>query len=409
MTPNAMFQLRMLQHRGQDLDVVWTWPMYMERVEFTSVMLVFSGVDDALLQQAMHCSLQCAGDPDHPTWWIVTNHTEVLCAINGIPLGLGQLQRLDHGDVIELGLSRFMVNLRGEPGLRETSAQLAQPADSANGSGVSASTMPLAPPPPELPGASTPFDLTDLAHGTGVPVLRDALSPGLHGGHKSDAFDDLIAAAPSEAGATASDKAMVAEQPVSRPPETSAQPSRKNPDTDAQRGLPLPNAPDPKKDSNDPLQILHAEYLKRLVDPAASDTSDLWQDVARAAAVANTDAWQHLKQSAGQQVHFDDLLGQSESIDDVLAGLDRVGDSNILSPESFDSVMHLFAPAHLQPPRPGTLDILQTLLPPVAVDLPGLTRREHHSLSLDSAMPGPSTAPRQAAAAEEASTTSPAF
>jgi hypothetical protein len=64
-----------------------------------------------------------------------------------------------------------------------------------------------------------------------------------------------------------------------------------------------------------------------------------------------------------------------------MQGLDALGAADVLAPEPFDSVMHLFAPEHL---REQGQDSLETL---VQRSLPGLTRREHHSLSLDSVMP----------------------
>jgi hypothetical protein len=86
-------------------------------------------------------------------------------------------------------------------------------------------------------------------------------------------------------------------------------------------------------------------------------------------------------QAAGPSHSLDDLLGQTHSIASVMEGLDTLGAVDVLAPEPFDSVMHLFAPEHLREHTPDSLEAL------VQRSLPGLTRREHHSLSLDSAMP----------------------
>ena len=57
------------------------------------------------------------------------------------------------------------------------------------------------------------------------------------------------------------------------------------------------------------------------------------------------------------------------------------GEDSLLAGESLDNVLHLFAPSHL---RSGEDDLLLRALAHDA--LPMLTRKEHHDLSLDSAL-----------------------
>lgn len=136
--------------------------------------------------------------------------------------------------------------------------------------------------------------------------------------------------------------------------------------------------------SQDPLQNLHADYLRRLRSPFHTDPIDAWQDIERAERTSSQDAFVSLMKAAGPRPGLDDLLGQSHRIEDVMAGFNGLGDRNILAPEKFESVFYLFAPKEFVTAKP-----LLLVDATVALDfvLPAITQREHHSLSLDSAMP----------------------
>ena len=108
------------------------------------------------------------------------------------------------------------------------------------------------------------------------------------------------------------------------------------------------------------------------IEPDLTDAADQARQV---------DPVQHWMKAAGSSSSLDDLLGQQHGIDSVIQGLDPLGGADVLAPESFDSVMHLFAPDGLRAPVQESLQKL------VQHSLPGLTQREHHSMSLDSAMP----------------------
>lgn len=131
--------------------------------------------------------------------------------------------------------------------------------------------------------------------------------------------------------------------------------------------------------SQDPLAVLHARYLAKLRNPALAEAEDHWQDLVRAEQLRQGDPMQQWMQAAGASPGLDDLLGQQHSIASVLESLDALGGSDVLAPEPFDSVMHLFAPENLR-----AQESLQSL---VQHSLPGLSQREHHSMALDSAMP----------------------
>jgi hypothetical protein len=127
---------------------------------------------------------------------------------------------------------------------------------------------------------------------------------------------------------------------------------------------------------SDPLAALHAQYLAKLRNPLHVEEGPLWQDLVRGHQTSLADPVLQWMRVAGQQPDMDDLLGQASNIDAVIASLDALCFSDVLSPAPFDNVMHLFAPEGLR--REG----LETM----GHGLPSLTRREHHSLSPDSAV-----------------------
>lgn len=128
----------------------------------------------------------------------------------------------------------------------------------------------------------------------------------------------------------------------------------------------------------DPLEALHIRYLARLRDPLRRDEDPQWQSLARDRATEGArghplDQWM---QGDPDARGVDDLLHPSSSIADVIHRLDALCITDVMAPEPFDNLMQLFAPEALRQggQRPGP-------------ELPTLTRREHHSLSADSAVP----------------------
>ena len=131
----------------------------------------------------------------------------------------------------------------------------------------------------------------------------------------------------------------------------------------------------------DPIDALHAQYLSKLRNPEHADANDLWKDRERSNQSKLPDPMEQWMHAAGKSHSLDDLLGQRKDIGSIIDGMDTLGTSDILKPRSFDSVLQLFAPEHL---RADHKSALQTL---TQHGLPGITQREHHNLSLDSAMP----------------------
>jgi len=119
----------------------------------------------------------------------------------------------------------------------------------------------------------------------------------------------------------------------------------------------------------DLMRRLHAQYLRAMRNPHEVEPVDEWhQELARAPGKSN--ALEDLTQRA---IGFDslyDILGHGGTIGTVLEGLDTLTHYDLLGAEPAVNVLRLFAPADL---------VMQ------ASGLPGLTRREHHLLSADSA------------------------
>ena len=290
-----------------------------------------------------------------------------MCSVNQQVLAAGSQIRLDHGDEVELGLTRFLVLLAPLQGRPDALLHDPAPADAR---------------------AAEPdgFDLTDLDALADISLLTEAERYGLN---RSD-FSDLISLMPDE-------QVPPVAVPVNAPPEgkeptlaealaAGTQPSYADKVSDLLAQFSA-GAAKPKKEQTpvlDPLQALHTQYLAKLRDPVHGDDQDLWSDIVRGDQSTHADPMQQWMQAAGAGRSLDDLLGQSQSINSVIQGLDALGADDVLAPEPFDSVMHLFAPEHLREPVQETRESLEAL---VQRSLPGLTRREHHSMSLDSAMP----------------------
>jgi predicted component of type VI protein secretion system len=141
---------------------------------------------------------------------------------------------------------------------------------------------------------------------------------------------------------------------------------------EAQAGVDAPVAQTP-----DPLEALHAQYLEKLRNPLHVEEGTAWQDLLHGDRAALANPLQHWMQIAGTQTSVEEVLGQPSDIDAVMAQLDALGDSDVLAPPPFDNVLRLFAPDGVR--HPGPRGIGQAL--------PSLTRREHHSLAPDSAVP----------------------
>ena len=334
----AGLELHGRTHRGLALDAVWIWPVGGQSVGMDVVLACIATVQVDDDDTTRYCKLQRLGADDQPIWLLGNGSRDLVCSVNARTLSAGQQVRLDHGDVIEIGFTRFEVCLTGQGGVTDAQTFVEPMRTSAGDEG---------------------FDLTLLADVPRTPF--GAAAQESSSGHAD--FSDLI---PME--------------PVS-----------------ATR----PRQPVAGVSAQDPLEVLHQQYLHKLHNPSAADNDLLWVDITRGDPRALVDPLQSLMEAAGPHNGLDDLLGQPQSIHSVLQSLNPVGAQDVLAPETFDSVMHLFAPEGLRQREAESLELL------VQRSLPGLTRKEHHSLSVDSAMPylsdeatqGSKAQPRQDAAA----------
>lgn len=362
---SAAPQLRLfaLQHHGHPVEFVWEWPQVAVKAGFDLILSGLQPADAQVLAQVRYCVLQRMGPERQPFWLLGNSSREVVCSVNGKLLAAGSQIRLDHGDEIELGLTRFVVSLT----LSDAAPEVAQPV----------------PERARVAQDHADFSLTDLDALADVSGLTEDERYGIN---RSD-FSDLISFSPEENAVT---------QPAV--PEPSATPWEPTLDEAlAAGGVPTyaekvsslleqftAAAEQPtitQEPPDDLFDALHTRYLDKLRHPHRNDVDTAWQDLVHAGQSQQADPMQQWMHAAGAKHSLDDLLGQTQDIASVIRNLDPLGTSDVLTPEPFDSVMHLFAPEHL---RAQAQDPLEQI---VQKNLPGLTRREHHSLSLDSAMP----------------------
>lgn len=308
-SPAADHGLRLvgLQHRGLAFDFQWAWPVGARMQWLDDVLRKIVPAGPERRDGLVAYSLLRSGPDDQPVWWLTNHGSKMTCAINGSIVSCSSQQRLNHGDQIEIGITRLRVIMGDCPGDEDAWVNNRRGATHAE---------------PEADG----FDWAALD-----------VYPSPFG--RAD-FNDLLSLSPTEFAQ------------MDMPPGSQA----------------LADV--------DPLDALHAQYLAKLKDPFRAEERPLWQVLGnghRASLADPVEQWQH---AAGGQHGMDDLLRQSGRIDAVIANLDALCFSDVLSPAPFDNVMQLFAPEGLRAQGPGTL----------AHDLPSLTRREHHSLSPDSAV-----------------------
>ena len=371
--PAPHLELFVLQHRGREIDFSWQWPAATIRISFADVLSALDDVDAEFMEQARAFTLQRTGSAQQTVWHLGNGSKALQCSVNARVLPTACQQRLSHGDEIEMGLMRLLVSLESA---QERPALLSQEAPQA--------TSPAA---QDMAG----FALTDLDATSATAALANPEQQGLK---KSD-FGDLIALNPEDHAALSSAKSSPAKATDPQPPASQPAPARPAGAEEApkapsyaekvsgllaqfQEGAQIPDAADTPM--ADPLVTLHGRYLDKLRNPTLGDAGEVWQDKARGGPTRQVDPMQQWMNAAGKRAGLDDLLGQPHSIASVMDGLDPMGSSDVLAPEPFDSVMQLFAPDNLRTPE-------QTRHTQPPRSLPTLTQREHHSMSVDSAMP----------------------
>jgi hypothetical protein len=350
------------EHQGQLKRSVWNWPEGASKVRFDDILNGMGVVSMKTHFHARHCSLVRAGSLMHPMWLLANTGREMVCTVNQGILPAGSQVRLDHGDEIELGLTRLMVSLGASvetPKVANSNAERLSGSEDSN------------------------FKLTDLDALADITSLPDHERYGID---RAD-FSDLITfnakeiipePAPTVAPASTTELPSLAEALAAG---GSQNPPGKVSDILTPFGTEKATAPGEGVPVADPFDALHAQYLSKLRNPTHADANDLWKDRELSNQSKLPDPMEQWMHAAGKSHSLDDLLSQQESIRSIVNSLDPLGTSDILEPQPFDSVLQLFAPEHL---RADHKTALQTL---TQYGLPGITQREHHQLSLDSAMP----------------------
>jgi hypothetical protein len=371
-----------LQHQGQPQDFVWKWQGPFIKTGFDNVFAAMGVTDVQLLAHARYCTLERMGSTAQPVWLLGNSSHEMVCSVNQRVLSAGSQMRLTHGDSIELGLTRFVVSM-------DASGAMPALEDAAHDDGAAlglmhhdATTNASAAAKAAEDSAFRLTDLDALADVTNLPENER------YGVNRAD-FSDLISFTPEETivtpAATVAAPVAPAEPSLQEALDAVNQPSYQDKVSDLLAQF--ANGEDQAQKAQvpqeaDPFEALHAQYLYKLRNPSHSDDALDWQDRVQGGQAKQPDPLGFWQDAADRtKKGLDDLLGQSQKIDVVLHALDPLGNSDVLKPEPYDSVMHLFAPENLRIETDDTLEAL------VQRSLPGLTRREHHSLSLDSAMP----------------------
>lgn len=142
-------------------------------------------------------------------------------------------------------------------------------------------------------------------------------------------------------------------------------------------------APDDRHPADPLLEDLHQDYLRALVDPLHGGDAQNWAISEAQNMLASADPLEDLKTKVSDTHSLYELLNPLPSMDEVLHQLDGgLGDTKLLDEVRYPSVLHLLAPDPLQ-----VTDTDQDLLAALgSTDLPSLTLKEHHDLSIDSAL-----------------------
>lgn len=171
-------------------------------------------------------------------------------------------------------------------------------------------------------------------------------------------FRDLVDSAPS----------LDAESPpdggVSQPAEQPPLPSPAESST-----APASLWASPVSESDEVMIKLHQQYLHLMRNPNDPLSPDNWETHARATKAPAEGLETLITQ--GSQCDIYGILGHTGSIEDILGGLGALSDLNILQAPAPIDVLRLFAPLLEGEP---------------AIGLPSLTRYDHHSITVDSAM-----------------------
>jgi hypothetical protein len=145
------------------------------------------------------------------------------------------------------------------------------------------------------------------------------------------------------------------------------------PHSDAHRPATAPAGSDDQPESTphpaDVMGALHRQYLRLMQNPNDPQMAGRWA-TPEVGARPLAPSFDELRQQAASRDLYD-ILGHGAAIDPILEQLDSLSEHDILRPPAPVDVLRLFAPTD----RSST-----------EARLPGLTRRDHHGITADSAM-----------------------
>ena len=259
----------------------------------------------------------------HGSAWLFSNGSRALvCAVNGERVPAGATAPVADGDVLEIGLLRFVV---------------------------------------AVAAGDTDDDAFDL---------RDLAEPALGLGERSDGwraeqpFADPFGALDID-GARPQPVADPLAELLGEPPVANARAASPPPETGRR-------APPPCADTAGVLlDELHAEFVRAVRDPGRPAAAGaVWESSQEAIAERKAESFEDMSRHALTAFPLvRDVLKKRETIDQIFDGFGSTGESTLLDAEKPDEVLGLFAPE---------------LARGVKASLPSITRRDHHALSPDS-------------------------
>jgi hypothetical protein len=261
--------------------------------------------------------------------WRLSNQSHVLaCTLNGERVPPGASIPIGHGDLLEIALLRWIVEL--------------DPADSGTMDLDARDPGQSAPPGKEQPddGWRNAQPLDDLFGVLDIDGARPR--------PQADPLAELLGEAP---GAHRLPAKSATKETLQKP-----ESRRGRPQLDAAEAL---------------LDDLHQQFVRAVRDPARLAQGAMWEGSPAPVGERTSTTLETLSREAvAAYPMVRDMLQARETIDQVLGGFDHGGATPLLDVDAPEEVLRLFAP-----------DLAQS------VRIPSLTRREHHALSPDSPMP----------------------
>jgi len=364
-------QIHVLEHIGQYQQFVWHWPTDAQGgITLAEVLQELPDVDEVALEQARACKIELAHSATMSVWRLTNFSTELICLHNELLLTTGQSVHLSQGDDIEFGFTHLRISLAetlssqqhvfgiADPQIHLT---MVNPHCGADVDNINMSEGLLEPSMQEVTSLVTiesaqesAAALAELVHLHHVDTMFNVKIQSQE--YEQTNFSELILQ-----NVNTDDLSLILPTVISESESLSELIEKKNRSSEV----------------NDPIKQLYQRYLARLRNPYAVNTEQLdsWQEQQVNYQRSRPDEFAHLRDLGGTGDIHELLIGK-ETTPDLLAHFDQLGETNILIPESFDSVTHLFAPDELK----GIASTINQS------SIPNLTRLEHHSMAIDSNM-----------------------